>query len=200
MRRTMRWVGAAAVLSLLLAVTGTLTATGAWGRPWALARAEDAPPLPGTVPAIGRAWPVGVRPPVLRGWEPPATVYGPGHRGVDLGAAPGAEVRAVAAGRVSFAGRVAGRGVVSVRLAGTDLRTTYEPVTAQVEKGEEVAAGQVVGTVEPAGAHCDAGACVHWGLLRGDVYVNPLLLLPPWLLNGGPSRLLPVLGVPLPEG
>lgn len=196
MRRTMRWVGAA-MLSLL-----TLGVTAAWA--WALARglawAADPPPPPATVPAIGRAWPVGVRPPVLRGWEPPATVYGPGHRGVDLGAPPGARVRAVAAGRVSFAGRVAGRGVVSVQLAGTDLRTTYEPVSALVKKGEEVAAGQVVGTVEPLGAHCGASACVHWGLLRGDVYVDPLLLLPPWLLNGGPSRLLPVLGVPLPEG
>ncbi|MER5531281.1 M23 family metallopeptidase [Streptomyces sp. NPDC002677] len=195
MRRTMRWMWAATV-PLLLAVAGTWAWT--WNR--AVAWAADPPPPPATVPAIGRAWPVGVRPPVLRGWEPPATVYGPGHRGVDLGAAPGAEVRAVAAGRVSFAGRVAGRGVVSVRLAGTDLRTTYEPVTVQVKKGEEVTAGQVVGTVERLGAHCGARACVHWGLLRGDVYVDPLLLLPPWLLNGGPSRLLPVLGVPLPEG
>src|SRR3954462_11222716 len=38
-----------------------------------------------SVPAIGRGWPVGAaRPTVLRGWEPPATVYGRGHRGVDL--------------------------------------------------------------------------------------------------------------------
>ncbi|MFF4900596.1 murein hydrolase activator EnvC family protein [Streptomyces sp. NPDC001068] len=176
--------------------------TWTWTGTGALARAEPPPPgpPPATVPVIGRAWPVGVRPPVLRGWEPPATVYGPGHRGVDLGAPPDAEVRAVAAGRVSFAGRVAGRGVVAVRLAGTDLRTTYEPVTARVRKGQEVAAGQVVGTVERSGSHCGAGACVHWGLLDGDVYVNPLLLLPPWLLNGGPARLLPVLGVPFPEG
>ncbi|MCG7207085.1 M23 family peptidase, partial [Streptomyces arenae] len=50
------------------------------------------------------------------------------------------------------------------------------------------------------GAHCGAGACVHWGLLRGETYLDPLLLLPPWLLNRGPSRLLPVLGVPLPKG
>jgi hypothetical protein len=28
--------------------------------------------------------------------------------------------------------------------------------------------------------------------------VDPLSLLPPWLLRRGPSRLLPVLGVPLP--
>ncbi|MCX5261223.1 M23 family metallopeptidase [Streptomyces canus] len=150
-----------------------------------------------SVPAIGRTWPVGTRPTVLRGWEPPATVYGRGHRGVDLAAPPGSPVRAVAPGRVSFAGRVAGRGVVSVELTGTDLRTTYEPVTASVEKGAEVAAGEVVGTVEPTGSHC-ASTCVHWGLRRGEAYLDPLSLLPPWLLRRGPSRLLPVLGVPLP--
>ncbi|MFF7068761.1 M23 family metallopeptidase [Streptomyces pseudovenezuelae] len=149
------------------------------------------------VPAIGRTWPVGARPTVLRGWEPPATVYGRGHRGVDLAAPAGTPVRAVAAGRVSFAGRVAGKPVVSVELTGTDLRTTYEPVTAAVEKGAMVTAGEVVGAVEPTGSHCPA-ACVHWGLRRGETYLDPLSLLPPWLLRTGPSRLLPVLGVPLP--
>ncbi|WP_425589016.1 murein hydrolase activator EnvC family protein [Streptomyces similanensis] len=158
----------------------------------------------GAVPAVGRYWPVGARPPVLRGWEPPATPYGPGHRGVDLGAPPGTPVRAVAAGRVSFAGPVAGRGVVAVELSGTGdppLRTTYEPVRASVREGESVAAGQVVGTVEGPGpastAHCGPG-CLHWGLLRADAYLDPLLLLPPWLLNTGPSRLLPVLAAPPP--
>nr|BFD82429.1 hypothetical protein StreXyl84_18300 [Streptomyces sp. Xyl84] len=155
-----------------------------------------------SVPAVGRAWPVGVRPAVLRGWEPPATPYGPGHRGVDLSAAPGAPVRAVAAGRVSFAGAVAGRGVVSVELSGTGappLRTTYEPVRASVTEGTRVSPGQVIGTVEASGpgSHCASG-CLHWGLLRGETYLNPLLLLPPWLLNPGPPRLLPVLGVPPP--
>ncbi|MFJ6072926.1 murein hydrolase activator EnvC family protein [Streptomyces sp. NPDC093065] len=151
------------------------------------------------VPALAQHWPVGVRPTVVRGWEPPATPYGPGHRGVDLAAAGGTPVRAVAAGRVSFAGPVAGRGVVSMELAGTGdppLRTTYAPVEAAVEEGDEVAAGEVLGTVQPTGPHCTA--CLHWGLLRGDVYLNPLSLLPPWLLAAGPSRLLPVLGVPLP--
>lgn len=140
---------------------------------------------------------MGARPTVLRGWEPPATVYGRGHRGVDLAAPAGSPVRAVAPGRVSFAGRVAGRGVVSVELTGTDLRTTYEPVTASVVKGAEVAAGEVVGTVEPTGSHCTT-TCVHWGLRRGEAYLDPLSLLPPWLLRRGPSRLLPVLDVPLP--
>ncbi|MGW2523636.1 M23 family metallopeptidase [Streptomyces sp. NPDC001617] len=166
--------------------------------PWAWADTPPPPTEPGPpVPTIGRAWPVGTRPLVLRGWEPPATVYGRGHRGVDLAAPAGTPVRAVAAGRVSYAGRVAGRGVISVELTGTDLRTTYEPVRASVIKGDEVEPGEVLGTVEATGSHCTT-TCVHWGLLRDETYLNPLSLLPPWLLNGGPSRLLPVLGVPLP--
>jgi murein DD-endopeptidase MepM/ murein hydrolase activator NlpD len=175
-------------------------ATAVRGMPaaWAADAGRRAPDP--AVPAVARFWPVGTRPPVLRGWEPPATPYGRGHRGVDLAAAGGAPVRAVAAGRVSFTGRVAGRGVVSLELTGTGrvpLRTTYEPVEAAVHKGDEVAAGEVLGTVEPTGSHCRA--CLHWGLLRGEAYLNPLSLLPPWLLHKGPSRLLPVLGVPLPR-
>ncbi|QQM46678.1 M23 family metallopeptidase [Streptomyces liliifuscus] len=162
----------------------------------------SAPPAADTsVPAVGRAWPVGLRPSVIRGWEPPASTYGRGHRGIDLTAAPGAPVRAVAPGRVSFAGRVAGRGVVSVELNGTGdppLRTTYEPVRATAKKGAEVAAGEVIGVLEPTGSHCPA-SCLHWGLRRADTYLDPLSLLPPWLLGRGPSRLLPVIGVPEPE-
>ncbi|PZT68446.1 M23 family peptidase [Streptomyces sp. SW4] len=152
------------------------------------------------MPAVGRVWPAGGPSAVVRGWDPPATPYGPGHRGVDLAAAPGTPVRAVATGRVSFAGPVAGRGVVSVELPDTGdplLRTTYSPVRASVRKGEEVRAGEIIGTVQATGAHCPS-SCLHWGLLRGDAYLDPLSLLPPWLLNGGPSRLLPVRGVPLP--
>ncbi|WP_344002911.1 M23 family metallopeptidase [Streptomyces thermocarboxydovorans] len=162
--------------------------------------ARSGHPAETDVPAVGRAWPVGVRPPVLRGWEPPATPYGRGHRGVDLAAPAGTPVRAVAAGRVFFAGRVAGKGVLSVELSGTGdppLRTTYEPVRASVRKGDEVTAGEVIGVVEPGGSHCTA-PCLHWGLRREDTYLNPLSLLPPWLLHRGPSRLLPVPGAPLP--
>ncbi|GGQ39510.1 peptidase M23 [Streptomyces mutabilis] len=178
------------------------TAVGPAATTVATSGADRLPEPGGTepgVPAVARGWPVGNRPAVLRGWEPPANPYGPGHRGVDLAAQAGATVRAVAAGTVSFAGRVAGRGVVSVELAATGdppLRTTYEPVAVSVEKGDEVAAGEVLGTVEPTGSHCTG--CLHWGLLRGDDYLNPLFVLPPWLLSGGPSVLLPVLGVPEP--
>ncbi|MFE1042641.1 murein hydrolase activator EnvC family protein [Streptomyces sp. NPDC058832] len=209
--RTRRWASARVWVALLLTVVApgpprpvpwaAPPAGGAARGPAATtvaASGEARPPGPG-VPAVARDWPVGDRPAVLRGWKPPATPYGRGHRGVDLAAPAGAPVRAVAAGTVSFAGRVAGRGVVSVELTGTGdppLRTTYEPVAVAVEKGDEVAAGEVLGTVEPTGSHCRG--CLHWGLLRGDVYLNPLALLPPWLLDAGPPVLLPVLGVPEP--
>ncbi|WP_097867051.1 murein hydrolase activator EnvC family protein [Streptomyces sp. rh34] len=149
----------------------------------------------------GRSWPLTGRPSVLRGWEPPAGPYGPGHRGVDLAAGPGARVLAVADGRVSFAGRVAGRGVVAIEVAGSGsppLRTTYEPVRALVEKGAITRAGQPVGVLEERPFHCAEG-CLHWGLRRGDVYLDPLSLLPPSMLRRGPSRLLPVFGVPEPD-
>lgn len=180
---------------LILLVIVTATALLAPPPPLFAAGAPLADPgLPTTVPAIGPTWPVGLRPRVLRGWEPPATVYGPGHRGVDLAAPAGTPVRAVAPGRVAFAGRVAGRGVISVDLEGTGdppLRTTYEPVTAAVEEGEEVEPGEVIGTVDASGSHCTT-TCVHWGLRRGEGYLDPLSLLPPWLLYMGPSRLLPL--------
>ncbi|MEU0157981.1 M23 family metallopeptidase [Streptomyces sp. NPDC006261] len=150
----------------------------------------------------GPVWPLAGRPAVVRGWEPPATPYGPGHRGVDLAARPGDAVLAAATGRVSFAGRVAGRGSLVVELAGSGappLRTTYEPVRALVDKGDEVVAGQPVGVLEAGPFHCAAG-CLHWGLRRGDAYLDPLSLLPRALLRRGPSRLLPVFGMPEPGG
>ncbi|MGV9246920.1 peptidoglycan DD-metalloendopeptidase family protein [Streptomyces sp. NPDC003710] len=204
--RNVRWWPA--VLLLTAAGVSTPVASVVPRTPVAWAgvspRPDPAPagtPVPDrTTPAVARLWPVGVHPTVVRGWEPPATPYGPGHRGVDLAAAPGDLVRTVAAGRVTFAGRVAGRGVVSVELAETGappLRTTYEPVRASVRTGDTVRPGEVLGALEPPTAHC-AGPCLHWGLRRGETYLNPLSLLPPWLLRAGPSRLLRVEGVPLP--
>lgn len=160
----------------------------------------SAPPAatPTAAAPTATTWPVGTRPPVVRGWAPPATRYTAGHRGVDLSAPAGSRVRAVAAGRISFAGRVAGRGVVSVELDGTGdppLRTTYEPVRATLKKGDEVTAGGTVGVLEAPTGHCPA-SCLHWGLRRAETYLSPLTLLAPWLLRQGPSRLLPMAGTP----
>ncbi|WP_326596290.1 M23 family metallopeptidase [Streptomyces sp. NBC_01803] len=175
-----------------------------------LLAAPAGPSEPGSAaPAFG-AWPVpgaagAARPLVARLWDPPPAPWAAGHRGVDLATEAGAPVVAPAAGRVSFAGEVAGRGVVTIELAGQQgegvpPRTTLEPVRATVAQGDEVAAGDVVGTVATAGPfHC-AGPCLHWGLLRGEIYLDPLARLAPGLLRSGPSRLLPTEGVPVPEG
>ena len=137
-------------------------------------------------------WPVAGPPVVLRGFQPPPTPYSAGHRGVDLAADVGAPIHAAGAGIVGYAGPLAGRGVVTVMHGA--LRTTYEPVTASVHRGDHVAAGQVIGHLE-AGNHCGRRPCLHWGLLRGTVYLDPLALV-----GAARIRLLPVAGVPPPWG
>lgn len=122
---------------------------------------------------------------VTRPFDPPDHPYGPGHRGVDLGGHPGQDVRAAGAGTVVYAGQLAGRGVISIQHA-DGLRTTYEPVAAAVAAGFVVSIGQVIGTLDAGHAGCPASACLHWGLRRGEVYLNPLSLL-----RVGPVRLLP---------
>lgn len=136
-------------------------------------------------------WPLDPPPQVVRGFEPPATRYGPGHRGVDLAGMAGAAVLAAGSGVVGFAGSVAGRGVVTVVHGG--LRTTYEPVEPLVTAGEVVLTGEPIGVLRT-GGHCGMlRACLHWGLLRGEEYLDPLALL-----SSRPARLLPVWGIPLP--
>ncbi|WBP86801.1 murein hydrolase activator EnvC family protein [Kitasatospora cathayae] len=153
----------------------------------------DGGPGGGSGRGPARAWPVGGGPgEVLGRFEPPAKPWAAGHRGVDLAAAPGEEVRAAAAGMIAFSGLVAGRPVVTVAHPGSGtppLRTTYLPVTGTLPVGTAVAAGQVIGRLAPDGRHCGTRTCLHWGLLRGGRYLDPLALL-----GAGRARLLPLGG------
>lgn len=135
-------------------------------------------PAGGSVVRPGWDWPLAGRPSVVRPFDPPARPWGPGHRGVDLAGAPGSAVLAAGPGVVAFAGRVAGRGVVSVEHAG-GLRTTYEPVTASVVAGTSVGRGTTLGVLDAGHPGCALPACLHWGLRRDRTYVDPLLLLRP---------------------
>jgi murein DD-endopeptidase MepM/ murein hydrolase activator NlpD len=130
-------------------------------------------------------WPLQPEPEVVRGFDPPDVVWGAGHRGVDLLGSPGQAVHAALAGTVTFAGVLAGRGVVVVDHGET--RTTYEPVTSALDRGVTVAQGAVVGTLTASGSHCPPRACLHWGWKRGDEYLDPLRLV-----GAGAVRLLPL--------
>ena len=146
------------------------------------------PPTYADVDPVGQ-WPLLPAPEVVADFDPPESTWGAGHRGVDLSGTIGQRVHAALPGTVSFVGTIAGRGVVVVDHGGT--RTTYEPVTSSLSRGERVAAGEVIGSLQLLGSHCFPGACLHWGWLRGETYLDPLRLV-----GGGPIRLLPLDGLP----
>ena len=155
-----------------------------------------APVCPGTPAAAAPdrpegVWPLDPQPDVVRGFEPPPHPFAVGHRGVDLAGRPGQPVVATLPGTVGFAGSIGGKPVVTVLHGGR--RTTYEPVVASVERGQEVAAGAVLGRLTLTDSHCFPAACLHWGLIRGagagGDYRDPLSLVGP-----GTVRLLPLWG------
>jgi murein DD-endopeptidase MepM/ murein hydrolase activator NlpD len=159
------------VLVLLAGLVSLTRPAGASGAPVA--------PVP-----VG-VWPLQPRPVVARAFDPPDVPFGAGHRGVDLAGFPGQRVGSALGGRVTYAGPLAGRGVVVVDHGAT--RTTYQPVAATVHVGQLVLPGQTLGTLELFGSHCFPRACLHWGWIRGDTYLDPLLLV-----GAGTIRLLPL--------
>ncbi len=143
-----------------------------------------APPAAGEDDPVG-VWPLRPEPEVVARFDPPASPYGPGHRGVDLLGRTGQAVHAALAGTVTYAGPLAGRGVVVVSHG--DTRTTYEPVSAAVTVGDAVDRGEVLGRLQAPGSHCAPRVCLHWGWLRGETYLDPLRLV-----GAVPIRLLPL--------
>lgn len=135
---------------------------------------------PARADPVRLVWPLRPDPAVVRGFDAPRPDWQRGHRGVDLAAAAGSPVYAAGAAMVAFAGPAGGIPVVSLAHPG-GLRTSYEPVTAAVRIGQRVAAGSVIGTLEPGHPGCAASACLHWGAMWGPAsradYVDPLGLL-----------------------
>jgi murein DD-endopeptidase MepM/ murein hydrolase activator NlpD len=105
---------------------------------------------------------------VIDPYRPPACHWCPGNRGIDYATVPGDPVRAAANGVVAFAGPVAGRLVIVVNHP-DGLRTTYDGVAALATLvGTFVRADDVVGL---------AGDRLHFGVRRGDTYLDPGLFL-----------------------
>jgi murein DD-endopeptidase MepM/ murein hydrolase activator NlpD len=120
--------------------------------------------------------------PVTRLFDRPLHRWSAGHRGVDLAAAPGTTVRSPAAGIVTFAGPVAGRGVVTV-CHPDGLRSSLEPVSTTLAVGDRVLRGTPLGTLEVGAGHDG----LHWGVRDGTTYLDPLGML----ARPGPIVLLP---------
>ncbi|MDO4243934.1 MAG: M23 family metallopeptidase [Actinomyces sp.] len=175
------WVAGAALLLAPVAGAEPGWAGGTEGRgraTWEASTSQHAP-------KASYSWPTGGPARVLEPFDPPAVVWGSGHRGVDLALAAGSPVRAAGAGTVAFAGMVAGRPVVSIDHADS-IRTTYEPVEPVVATGDPVVAGQVIGTLL-SGHRADGVDALHWGARTGPKsYVNPLRLLTPAVIRLNP--------------
>ncbi|MFC6162942.1 M23 family metallopeptidase [Kribbella jiaozuonensis] len=137
------------------------------------------------LPATASDWPLQPRPEVVHGFELPAKPWLPGHRGVDLAGHPGQPVLAATPGTITYAGPLAGRGIITITTG--RRRTTYEPVVPAVSVGATVTTGTIIGRLSTAGSHCLPRTCLHWGLLQGKQYLNPLTLVP-----NRPVRLLPL--------
>jgi len=122
---------------------------------------------------------------MLNAFEPPPSPYAAAHRGVDLAVPVAAAVRSAGPGVVTFAGNVAGRGVIVISHP-DGISTEYEPVGPVVRKGQHVDAGTVIGHQSGQHTGCVA-SCLHWGARRNGDYLDPMSLLRPL----GVVRLLP---------
>lgn len=149
---------------------------------WILTPTPDASSASMPEPSVARSgtWQAPVPLRVLRPFVSTPTPWAAGHRGVDLAASPGTPVAAAGAGTVVYAGWLVDRPLVSID-HGAGLRTTYEPVHPRVRRGQVIAGGTIVGVVDThrvgsATSHPPC-RCLHWGLRRGTVYLDPLTLL-----------------------
>jgi murein DD-endopeptidase MepM/ murein hydrolase activator NlpD len=97
------------------------------------------------------------------------------HLGVDFAAPMGTPVRAIAAGRVEFAGWQGGSGRYIRIDHGSNLESSYshlQSIVTSVRPGSRVQVGQMIGRVGASGLA--TGPHLHFAFYRGGVYVNPM--------------------------
>lgn len=99
------------------------------------------------------------------------------HEGIDIGVPPGTPVRAVAAGKVIFAGSYGGYGLTVKIDHGGGLVSRYSHNSELlVQEGESVEAGQVIAKSGNTGV--STGPHLDFGLYRDQVPIDPLTMLP----------------------
>jgi murein DD-endopeptidase MepM/ murein hydrolase activator NlpD len=162
------------IAALLPLVVGAMSFAPAPSSPLA------APPIVAAIEAApgAGAWTWPVHGPVVRGFDPPDTPYGSGHRGIDVAAPVGTEVVAAEAGVVAFAGPVGGHLFVTIDHGG-GLESTYSWLSALlVRRGDVVARGAPIATSGP-GHPGSSLPHLHFGVRLNDVYQDPLAYLGP---------------------
>lgn len=137
---------------------------------------HDGPGRAAAVVMSSGTWSWPVHGPLIRGFDPPESPYGSGHRGIDIAVPIGTVVRAPEAVTVAFAGKVGGHLFVTLDHGG-ELTSTYSWLTStMVRKGDAVARGQAFASSGP--GHPGAiVAHLHLGVRLGGAYVDPLLYL-----------------------
>lgn len=177
------------VVALVLAASSALSGAGratAFGDLRVIASVIPSSVADRAADVVVWRWPLQPQPPLERGFDPPDQPWLAGHRGVDLAASVGKPVLAPEAGRVSFSGIVAGRGVVVITHPG-GLRSSFEPVGAALPAGATVQAGQAIASVASQAGHCAPQTCLHWGMRRDETYLDPLAFV-----SRAPLVLLPL--------
>ena len=141
--------------------------------------------------------------PLVRGFDTRAGPYGPGHRGIDIAAPVGELVRAPTAGRVVFAGPVAGTNWVTL-MAAPGVLVTLGPLLDPVVTATRVRSKAPVGRLGPGHAATRAApaaratpaaapATLHLSVRVDGAYVDPLV----YLVDRPRPRLVPL---PAPGG
>jgi Peptidase family M23 len=185
---------------LLLAAVLAAVAVAAVAAPVAApAAVAERPPPPPTAasppPRVPALW-MPVVGALVRGFDARAGPYGPGHRGIDVAAPVGALVRAPAAGRIVFAGQVAGTNRVSILVA-PGVLVTLGPLLDPPDTAVRVRSRVLVGRVGPGhltGPPGQGGATtLHLSLRVDGEYVDPLA----YLVDRPRPRLAPL---PAPGG
>jgi murein DD-endopeptidase MepM/ murein hydrolase activator NlpD len=124
--------------------------------------------------AIPWSWPV--TGPIVRGYDPPDSPYGSGHRGIDVAAAIGSLVLAPDDGVVTFAGKVGGRLFLTIDHGAGVTSTCSWLTSVLVRKNDRVTRGQPVATTD--WGHTDLTVPhLHFGVRLDGAYVDPLVYL-----------------------
>lgn len=135
-----------------------------------------------TTPVVGSS--------LINSYRQSETEYSAGHRGVDYEVELGQGVFAPGNGQVHFVGKVVNRQLISISHEG-GLLSAFEPVCSQLQLGDQVAKGDLIGEICEAEdsyqPHCEDMFCLHFSIRRNGQYLSPL-----WFTGElSPSRLLP---------